>query len=203
MAYLEKTRDAESPQHIVRTQHYLRILAEQLQKHPRFSAILTDRQIALMTRLAPLHDIGKIAIPDTILLKPGPLTQEELAIVRQHAPLGGDSLERAARRLGKSEEFATMARDIARGHHEWWNGSGYPDGLKGEDIPVCARLMALADVFDALTSHRVYKSTSSFRQARDIVVAGSGSQFDPDVVNAFVERFDDFVNVGQTFPNVP
>jgi putative two-component system response regulator len=192
LANLAETRDPETGNHILRTQGYIEALARQLQSHPRFSGFLTERTIAALVKSAPLHDIGKVGIPDHVLLKPGRLDAEEWGVMQGHARLGSDAIEGAERESHHAVEFLVLAKEIARWHHERWDGSGYPDGLKGDAIPVSARLMALADVFDALINRRVYKEPMSLEQARAIIVEGRGSHFDPDVVDAFVAIFDQF-----------
>jgi putative two-component system response regulator len=137
-----------------------------------------------------LHDIGKVGIPDSILQKPGPLTQEEWVIMKTHARLGSDAIEQAEIDVEQPVAFLSLAKEIAHWHHEKWDGSGYPDGLHGDAIPLSARLMAVADVFDALISPRVYKPAMSYEKTREIIADGSGSHFDPDIVAAFLEDFD-------------
>ena len=192
LAHLAETRDPETGNHLQRTQNYVQILANQLRTHPRFSDVLTPYFIDLFVRSAPLHDIGKVGIPDSILLKNGRLTPEEMDIMKTHARLGSDAIEQVERDLNQSVKFLSIAKEVARWHHERWDGSGYPDGLVGEAIPISARLMAVADVFDAITSRRIYKGAMPTDQARDIIVAGRGSLFDPDVVSAFIARYEDF-----------
>lgn len=199
LADLAEMRDPETGNHIHRTQGYVQALARHLQTHPRFAAVLTDYFVRLLTKSAPLHDIGKVGIPDHILLKPGKLTDEEWAIMRTHAKLGADAIAHAQRDAEKPVAFLDLAREITHWHHEKWDGSGYPDGLAGDAIPVSARLMALADVFDALISVRVYKAAMSMEQARAIIVEGSGHHFDPDVVDAFVTIFDEFKSIAEHY----
>ncbi|MDD3813644.1 MAG: two-component system response regulator [Desulfocapsaceae bacterium] len=192
LAHLAETRDPETGNHLRRTQGYVHALADHLQNNPRFSALLTTANIELLAKSAPLHDIGKVGIPDHILLKPGKLTPEEWEIMKTHAQLGSTAIELAEREITQPVEFLVLAKEIAHWHHERWDGSGYPDGLAGDDIPVSARLMALADVFDALINRRVYKDPLSFSEAKDIIAAETGRQFDPDVVEAFLAIFDVF-----------
>ncbi|MCF8151771.1 MAG: two-component system response regulator [Burkholderiaceae bacterium] len=199
LAHLAETRDPETGSHILRTQGYVQQLATGLQQHPRFAATMTERYINLLTRSAPLHDIGKVGIPDHILLKPGKLTAEEWAIMQTHSRLGSDAIEHAESDIEMPLEFLSVAKEIARWHHEKWDGSGYPDGLVGESIPVAARLMALADVFDALISVRVYKPAMSFDEARAIITQGRGTHFDPDAVDAFLDKFDEFVAIAERY----
>lgn len=199
LAELTETRDPETGHHIRRTQEYMRILATHLKVNPRFSGFLTDNVIELLAKSAPLHDIGKVGIPDHILLKPGKLTDEEWVIMKTHCVVGTLAIERAVRDTNSSVDFLDIAIQIARFHHERWDGSGYPEGKKWDAIPIPARLMALADVFDALISHRVYKSAMSVEQARNVIVSERGSHFDPDVVDAFLSGFDDFVLVARKY----
>jgi putative two-component system response regulator len=199
LAHLAETRDPETGNHILRTQNYVRTLALRLRGHGRFAAFLSERNIDLLTRSAPLHDIGKVGIPDAILQKPGKLTPEEWAIMKTHAKLGSDAIEQAEQDVEQPVAFLTLAKEIARWHHEKWDGGGYPDGLAGEAIPISARLMALADVFDALISRRVYKPPMPFEEARALIAAERGRHFDPDVVDAFLAAYDDFVAIATRY----
>lgn len=201
LAHLAETRDPDTGEHILRTQAYVENLARHLQNHPRFSETITDRYIELLTKSAPLHDIGKVGIPDHILLKPGKLTGDEWTIMKTHSALGAKAIESAERDVDQPVEFLTLAKEIAHWHHEKWNGNGYPDALAGDAIPVSARIMAIADVFDALISKRVYKSAMSFDEAMEIITSGKNEQFDPDITDAFVARFDDFVAIAQEYRN--
>lgn len=199
LAHLAEIRDPETGNHINRTQNYTRALAEHLRAHPRFAAFLSDRNIDLLVKSAPLHDIGKVGIPDQILLKPGKLTPEEWEIMKTHAKLGSDAIELAEKDAEQPVPFMRLAKEIAHWHHEKWDGSGYPDGLAGEAIPIAARLMALADVFDALISARPYKPPLPFEQARTIILAGRARHFDPDVTDAFDAVFDQFVAIATRY----
>ncbi|MCE1249634.1 MAG: two-component system response regulator [Comamonadaceae bacterium] len=201
MTSLAETRDNETGNHIRRTQLYVKALAERLREHPRFAHVLTDRMIDLLYKSAPLHDIGKIGIPDAILLKPGKLTVEEFEVMKTHTTLGRQAIEQAERRLGMRVAFLSVAKEIAYSHQEKWDGSGYPEGLKGDAIPISARLMALADVYDALISRRVYKPAFSHEQACATIVKGRGSHFDPDIADAFVELAGDFLRISQRYPD--
>jgi putative two-component system response regulator len=189
---MAETRDNETGNHIRRTQFYVKVLAEHLRDHPRFAGVLTDAYIAALFKSAPLHDIGKIGIPDRILLKPGKLDPEEFEVMKTHCKLGRDAIQQAEDRLGCKVEFLTLAKEITYGHQEKWNGSGYPEGLSGDDIPVSARLMAVADVYDALISRRVYKEGMSHKDAERIMKDGRASHFDPDILDAFVACTDKF-----------
>jgi len=201
MASLAETRDAETGKHLLRTQSYVKALAEKLQRHPRFSGFLTDRNIKLLFKSAPLHDIGKVGIPDSILLKPGRFEPHEMEIMKQHPLFGRNAIQAAEGWLGKRVEFLTIAKEIALCHQERWDGSGYPAGLAGESIPASARLMAVADVYDALISRRVYKDRMTHEQAMQIIIDGRGSQFDPDVVDAFVEIEAEFCSIARSYPD--
>ena len=199
LAHLAETRDPETGNHILRTQAYVQHLAQALRRHPRFAAMLNDQYINLLGRSAPLHDIGKVGIPDHILLKPGKLNAEEWAIMQTHAQLGSEAIERAEADIEMPLDFLSLAKEIARWHHEKWDGSGYPDGLSGEAIPLSARLMALADVFDALISPRVYKPPMSFAEARSIIYEGRGKHFDPDIVDAFIADFSAYCAIAERY----
>lgn len=201
MTSLAETRDNETGNHIRRTQLYVKALAERLREHPRFAHVLTERMIDLLYKSAPLHDIGKIGIPDAILLKPGKLTVEEFEVMKTHTTLGREAIEEAERRLGMRVAFLSVAKEIAYSHQEKWDGTGYPLGLKGDAIPVSARLMAVADVYDALISRRVYKPAFTHEQACATIVRGRGSHFDPDMADAFVELAGDFLRISQRYPD--
>ncbi|WP_366940554.1 ATP-binding protein [uncultured Rhodospira sp.] len=200
LASLAETRDNETGNHIRRTQHYVRVLAEALADHPRFAAVLDDETIDLLFKSAPLHDIGKVGIPDSILLKPDRLTDDEMEIMKTHAALGRDALRAAANGGGPNQtDFLRLACDIAGGHHEKWDGTGYPDGLSGEAIPFAARLMAVADVYDALISARCYKPAFPHEKAVAIIREGRGTQFDPAVADAFLARADSFAAIAARY----
>lgn len=189
---LAEYRDPETGGHIRRTQSYVKLLAENLKKHPKFSDFLTEATIELLYKSAPLHDIGKVGVPDNILLKPGPLTPEEFKEMKKHTVYGRNTIMTTERILKTSSSFMRFAREIAYSHQEKWDGSGYPQGSKGEDIPLSGRLMALADVYDALISKRVYKDAFSHDKASQIIIEGKGKHFDPDLVEAFKKISDDF-----------
>jgi adenylate cyclase len=191
MSSLVETRDPETGGHIKRTQNYIRLLAESLKRRPRFRAFLDDESIDLLCKSAPLHDIGKVGVSDRILLKPGKLTDQEFDEMKKHTVYGRDALFSAEKKLG-TISFLRCAREIAYTHHEKWNGSGYPEGLRGEQIPLAGRLMALADCYDALTSNRVYKAPLSHEKAIQIITEEKGSHFDPEIVDAFLEAQDNF-----------
>jgi putative two-component system response regulator len=196
MAALAEVRDNETGNHINRTQHYVRILAEAAREC--FADQLDDATIDLIYKSAPLHDIGKIGVPDKILLKPGKLDREEFAIMQTHAELGRRTIETAERRLGAST-FLTLAKEIAYTHHEKWDGSGYPRGLAGGEIPLSGRLMAIADVYDALVSERVYKSAIPHKEAVDLIVSESGRHFDPQLIQIFTTVAPAFAEIHSQF----
>ncbi|HNJ83113.1 MAG TPA: two-component system response regulator [Piscinibacter sp.] len=200
LARLAETRDNETGNHILRTQAYVETLAWRAGQHARFAAALDEHAIALIAKSAPLHDIGKVGIPDTVLLKPGKLTPEEWEVMKTHARLGADAIARAVEDTHQPVEFLAYAHQIALHHHERWDGGGYPDGLAGEAIPLAARLMALADVFDALISRRVYKGAMAPEQARAIMAEQRGAHFDPDLLDVFLAGFDDFCAIAQRYP---
>ncbi len=199
MASLAETRDNETGNHIRRTQHYMEALARDLQNHPRFKDELTDAAIETIFKSAPLHDIGKVGIPDRILLKPGKLTPEEFEIMKTHTTLGRDAIIAAETGTTQDNPFFRYAKEIAYSHQEKWDGSGYPEGLVGNTIPLSARLMAVADVYDALISERVYKPSYSHEQAVKIIRDGRGSHFDPDMVDAFLALSEEFRRIAQQF----
>lgn len=199
LSSLAETRDNETGNHIRRTQHYIRLLAQHLRGHPRFKDFLSEENIELLFKLAPLHDVGKVGIPDYILLKPGKLTEDEFAIMKQHALLGGNAIAAAESEVNIQSHFLRIARQIAVGHHEKWDGSGYPFGLSGDDISIPARLMALADVYDAVSSRRVYKHAIHHDEVVKIIEAGSGTHFDPDIVAAFKMIKHEFAAIAEKF----
>jgi putative two-component system response regulator len=192
LASLMGTRDNETGNHVRRTQHYVRALARRLQTHPRFSCYLSDHQIEILFKSAPLHDIGKVAIPDSILLKPGRLEPAEFEIMKSHTTLGHKAIQDAEVALGMEVDFLACAKEIALTHQEKWNGDGYPRKLAGNAIPISGRLMAVADVYDALRSSRVYKPALPHNEATALILEGSGSHFDPDVVDAYAAISDQF-----------
>jgi putative two-component system response regulator len=199
MASLAETRDSDTGNHIRRTQFYVKVLAEKLKTNERFGAMLTENYINTLFKSAPLHDIGKVGIPDRILLKPGRFSPDEFEIMKTHTTLGRDAIEHAEDQLGMNVEFLNMAKEIAYGHQEKWDGSGYPLGLAGDAIPLSARLMAVADVYDALISRRVYKEGMPHEKAVQIIAASKGSHFDADIVDAFVDIQEDFRAIALRF----
>jgi putative two-component system response regulator len=200
---LAEMRDNETGNHIRRTQNYIKVLAEQLRDHSRFNTELNDETSQLLFKSAPLDDIGKVGIPDAILQKPGKLTADEWEIMKCHPELGRNALAQAEREFGESVSFLRYAQDIAYCHHEKWDGTGYPQGLAGDAIPLSARLMAVADVYDALISQRVYKRAFSHTQAMSLIQEGRGKHFDPDITDALLDTEDQFFNIAQSFRDEP
>lgn len=196
LAKLTESRDNETGLHLERIREYGRILAEELSGWSEFKEEVDGDYVQMIYLTSPLHDIGKVGIPDHVLLKPGRLTKEEFEIMKQHAVIGGETLA-AAVDVNPDAKYLQIARDIAYSHHEKFDGSGYPFGLAGEDIPLCGRITALADVYDALTSKRVYKERFSTEKAREIILEGSGSHFDPRIVKAFLAQEEEFVAISR------
>jgi putative two-component system response regulator len=208
LAQLADSRDPETGEHLLRMRAYSQLLAEHLSAHGNYTQEIDCDFLSEFYRSTPLHDIGKVGIPDQILLKPGPLAYDEFEIMKQHTIIGAEALEKAARQSSFGG-FLKMAAVIARSHHEKFDGTGYPDGLRGKAIPLCARITAVADVFDALTSSRVYKDAMPCEDARAFIVAESERHFDPAVIEAFVACYDEFlkikatVDAGQVVPGAP
>lgn len=192
IACLAEAGDADTARHVRRTQRYFTVLARELRFHGTYRVELGDGDIALMAQAVPLHDIGKLRVPDAILNKPGRLTAEEFEIMKQHTVLGRDAIASVAAALGGDTRFLRYAHEIAGSHQEKWNGTGYPDGLSGTDIPLSARLMAVADVYDALISERVYKPAFTHETAIELIRQGRGAHFDPDVVDALLVVENEF-----------
>ena len=201
MASLAETRDNETGMHVRRTQYYLGALAEELRKENPGDQHLAPECIDWMIKSAPLHDIGKVGIPDHILLKPGRLTDEEFAIMKTHAALGRDAISRAEAMQEGEESFLHFAKEIAYSHHEKWDGSGYPEGIKGAEIPLSGRLMAVADVYDALICKRVYKEAMEHAVAIKIIEEGAGEHFDPLVIKAFSRIEKEFLAISRRYPD--
>ncbi len=198
LAKLAESRDPETGAHLERIRHYCRLLATHLATVEQYTSVVTADFIRLIFLTSPLHDIGKVGIPDCVLLKPGRLSDQEFAIMKEHAQIGADTLDAAAREY-PGVPFLIMARDIALTHHERFNGAGYPHGLKGCDIPLAGRITALADVYDALTSKRVYKEAFTHEITRGIIVEERSKHFDPDIVDAFLAVEPQFLEVRQRF----
>jgi len=199
LAALAETRDSDTGNHIRRTQFYMRALATQMKSHPKFSSYLKNQVIDSLFKCAPLHDIGKVGIPDRILLKPGQLDATEFNIMKTHSALGRKAIEAAENSLRLKVDFLAIAKEIAYSHHEKWDGSGYPEQLHGEDIPISGRLMAIADVYDALVSRRVYKNSVSHETAVATLIEGKGSHFDPDMIDGFVAIQHEFKEIANFY----
>lgn len=197
IASLAESRDPETGEHLERIRSYSHILAEELRRDSAYSEWIDDKFISDLYRSSPLHDIGKVGIPDCILLKPGSLTDEEFEIMKEHSTIGSDALGKTIRTVTNAG-FLEMAADIAKYHHERFDGSGYPEGLKGKEIPLAARIVAVADVYDALTSSRVYKPAFRPEISYMMICQESGKHFDPVIVDAFIRKHDDFLQVRGT-----
>lgn len=202
MGTLAEYRDPETGGHIQRTKHYVQLLANHLKNHPKFSAFLTDETIQSLYKSAPLHDIGKVGVPDHILLKPGRLTDGEFEEMKKHTVYGRDTISKAEKKLG-NKSFLHYALEIAESHQEKWDGSGYPNGWAGENIPISGRLMAVADVYDALISKRVYKAPFTHSKAVAIIQEGRGQHFDPDIVDAFLQISEEFRRIALEHADFP
>lgn len=198
LAKLAESRDPETGAHLERIREYCRVLAWHLSLDPKYQDVIDGDYVQLIYLTSPLHDIGKVGIPDNVLLKPGKLTPEEFEVMKQHTVIGGKTLD-AALRVRPEVDFLAMGREIAWTHHEWFNGHGYPAGLRGEQIPLCGRITALADVYDALTTKRVYKPAFSHEDARSMILERMGTQFDPDVVEAFLANESQFIEIRDGF----
>jgi len=198
MGVLAEFRDNETGAHIQRTQHYVMSLAKYLRKNEKYRDVLTDEVIQALFKSAPLHDIGKIAIPDHILKKPDTLTEAEFEIMMEHTVHGKHAIEAILNDL-PGELFIEYAIEIAYTHHEKWDGSGYPRGLKGDEIPISGKIMAMADVYDALTSERVYKPAFSHEKAKSIILNESDGHFDPGLIEAFLALEDDFIRISKEY----
>jgi putative two-component system response regulator len=200
MAYMAETRDNVSGNHIYRIENYIKLLAQKLRFHPRFADLLnTDNNIELLSKTATLHDIGSIGVPERIILKPGRLTAEEFEIMKTHTSRGLNFILQAKGELGIELPFLKFAKEIVYSHHERWDGSGYPEGLAGDAIPISARLMAIADVYDALISRRVYKPPMTHDQAVKTIIEGKGKQFDPYMADAFNEIHSEIQRISWDF----
>ena len=194
LAKLAEYRDDDTGLHLERIREYTKIITEEMAKKPDYNEYITSEYITDIYYSSILHDIGKVGIPDGILLKPGKLTYEEFEVIKNHSILGGDVLADIEAQIGE-QTFLTLGKEIAYHHHEKWNGTGYPKGLKGEEIPLSARIVSIADVYDALTSQRIYKNAFSHQKAREVIILERERSFDPDVVDCFLSREYDFIKV--------
>ena len=191
LAKLAEYRDEGTGTHLERIREYAQIIAEELAKSPKYQNVITPEYIDNIYQSSILHDIGKVGIPDTVLLKPDKLTDEEFDVIKRHTLLGGDAIKAIEHQIG-GESFLQMGKEIAYNHHEKWDGSGYPKGLKNEDIPLSARIVALADVYDALTTERLYKCAFSHEKSRQIILDLKTTHFDPEIVDTFMQLEDEF-----------
>ena len=199
VATLAELRESDTESHILRVQHYVRALAQKLQSHPAYAQELTPSYIEMLCSCVPLYDLGSVGVPDRILLKPGRLAPHEVAIMRTHTTQGFDAIVRAEKTLGKTSPMLAMVKELTLSHHERWDGSGYPQCLAGTSIPLSARIMALADVFDALISNKVYKDGISHDKALQIIISERSTHFDPDLVDVLVEIHPEFQAIAQRF----
>lgn len=191
LATLTELRDSDTESHILRVQNYVRLLCSALKTQRDYAPILTPGYIELLVATVPLYDMGTMGVPDRILLKPGRLDPDEVAIMRTHTTLGRDALVRAEKTLGRPSVLLHLAKELTYCHQEKWDGTGYPQGLWGDQIPHCARIVALADVYDALISNKVYKDGVPHEQAVRVITEGRGAHFDPAVVDAFLQVHDE------------
>ena len=197
-ATLVENKDGSTGGHIKRTTMYVRLLAEELRRRGHYKEVLTKDYMKNLCLAAPMHDIGKISVPDVILQKPGRLTEEEFATMKQHAENGGEIVQKTFGHLG-NEQYAKMAYRVARYHHEKWNGKGYPEGLKRKEIPLCARIMAIADVFDAVSEKRCYRDAMPLEKCFEIIQEGSGQDFDPLLAEVFLDIRDKVEQIHKEF----
>jgi putative two-component system response regulator len=200
MAKLAESRDTDTGAHLERIRCYSRVLARYLSQQPKFSNEIDADYVRMIYLTSPLHDIGKVGIPDSVLLKPARLSEREFNLMKEHTLIGAATLD-AALEQHPEAEFLRMGRDIALTHHERWDGTGYPQGLSGRKIPLCGRIVALADVYDALTSKRVYKDPFDQDVVKSIITAESGTHFDPDIVQAFLATEQEFITIRRQFSN--
>jgi len=198
MSKLAESRDPETGEHLERMREYCKVLSEQMSRMPRYRSVIDRDFVDNIYAASPLHDIGKVGVDDRVLMKPGKLTPDEWLMMKRHPVIGAETL-REVDRTHPGNNFIRTGIDIAEGHHEKWDGSGYPNGLRGEEIPLVARILALGDVYDALTSKRCYKEAFSHQKSRTIIFEGRGSHFDPDVVAAFMETEEEFQRIRREF----
>lgn len=199
MATLAEMRDSDTESHLLRVQHYVRLLCTELQKNPVHASALSPAYVETLIASVPIYDMGTLGVPDRVLLKPGRLTPDEVSIMRTHTTLGHDALVRAEKTLGRPSPLLATAKELTLCHQEKWDGTGYPQGLRGDQIPLCARIVALADVYDALISNKVYKDGVPHERAVAILTEDRGSHFDPAVVDAFLAVQGDFQTVAKRF----
>jgi putative two-component system response regulator len=199
LAKLAEFRDPETGEHLERMREYAKTIALELKKQDKYKDYITEQYIENIYKSTPLHDIGKVGIPDEVLLKPGKLTDDEFEIMKRHSEIGGDAISSAVNLSGMTRSFLDMGKEIAYHHHEKWDGNGYPKGLKNDGIPLTARITALADVYDALTTKRVYKPAFPHDKAKAILEEGSGTVFDPEIVAAFISKENEFIRIKEEY----
>ncbi len=200
LAYLSMAREGEGVNHLRRIQSYIKILSKSLKSHPRFASYLeSDEVIDSLAKAAALHDIGSVGVPDRILLKPGRLTTDEFDVIKTHPKIGLDLISQAEQDTGKSVPMLIYAKEIIFNHHERWDGSGYPEGIFGDEIPISARLFMVADVYDALISRRVYKAQMNHQQAVKVMSDGRATLFDPDVIDVFIQVNEEFRRIAYLY----
>jgi len=202
LAKLAECRDSDTGKHLDRMREYAKLLACELSTYPEFESIIDEQFIELLYLTSPLHDIGKVGIPDSVLMKPGKLTTDEFAVMKTHTVIGGETI-RATAAAYPQASFLAMAMDVVLYHHERWDGTGYPEGLAGTNIPLSARIIAIADVYDALTSKRVYKAAYDHQSASKIIIDGRGTHFDPTLVDAFLQVQDAVNEIRNSFGDFP
>lgn len=202
LAKLAESRDDDTGEHLERIREYSKLIAVGMADNPKFADVIDGQFVHLIYLTSPLHDIGKVGIPDSILRKPGKLTPDEFEKMKEHTRIGGDTLKASVQAYSEAN-FLWMAHEIAINHHERWDGSGYPNKLVGEQIPLSARIVSVADVYDALRSKRVYKPAFSHEKSMQIIVEGRGTQFDPDVVDAFVKLEDQILEIARRYQETP
>ena len=198
MSKLAESKDPETGEHLERLREYCKILANHLMRLPAYRGVINRDYVEYLYAASPLHDVGKVGIPDSVLLKPGKLDAEEWTIMQTHTTIGAETLKAVLQQYPQND-FIKIGIEIAQCHHEKWDGSGYPNALKGNDIPLSARILALGDVYDALTSKRCYKDAFSHEKSREIILEGSGNHFDPDIVEAFLQTEERFCNIRKQF----
>jgi len=201
LAKLAESRDPETGAHLERMREYCKVVADSLSRKPEFENVVDGDYVQSIYLTSPLHDIGKVGIPDSVLLKPGKLTEDEFEIMKTHTTIGAETLS-AAMQHNPDAEFLRMARDIALTHHERYDGTGYPQGLTGRTIPLCGRIVALADVYDALRAKRIYKDAFTHETARNIILDGRNTHFDPVIVDCFLEREQEFIHIHNRFQDL-
>jgi putative two-component system response regulator len=199
VASLAELRESDTASHLLRVRHYVRLLAEKLRENPAFALQLSSGYIDTLCASVTMYDLGAVAIPDRILLKPGRLTPDEVVIMKSHTTQGYEAIVRAEKSLGLQSPMLACAKDLALSHHEKWNGKGYPNGLSETRIPLCARLVAVADVYDALISNKVYRQGMAHDAAMAVIISERGHHFEPDVVDAFMELSLEIEDVARRF----